>query len=240
MDESIFGARFLPGESEAEFRVKAPVATRVELWLYAVAMDADPVLRQPMDRQADGSFTATVALAGAVYYGYRVWGPNWTFDSAWTPGSAAGFVADVDGGGNRFNPNKLLLDPYALEISHNPLTPAHPDSTAYLSGATFRLVDTGPFAPKGIVIALPDLDFGPKPTGAFKDDIIYEVHLRGLTKNDPSVPANLQGTYAGAAMRAGYLCDLGVTAVEFQPIHETQNALNDLTAILGLSRLLGI
>jgi glycogen operon protein len=221
-----FGARFLPGHSEAVFRVNAPAATRIELWIYAVAMDADPLLRRPMDRQTDGSFTATAA-AGAFYYGYRAWGPNWPFDNAWTPGSAAGFVADVDAGGNRFNPNKLLLDPYALEVSHNPLTPAHPDPTAYLSGAAFRLVDTGPFAPKGIVIAIPHPHFGAKPTGAFKDDIIYEVHLRGLTKNDPSVPANLQGTYAGAALRAEYLRDLGVTAVEFQPIHETQSALND-------------
>jgi isoamylase len=225
---SFLGARFLPGNSEVEFRVNAPVATRVELWIYSVAMDAAPVLRQPMNRQADGSFTATVATAGAIYYGYRAWGPNWVYDDSWTPGSAAGFVADVDGGGNRFNPNKLLLDPYALEMSHNPLTPPHPDPTAYLSGATSRLVDTGPFAPKGIVIALPNPDFGVKPTGAFKDDIIYEVHLRGLTNSDSPVPANLQGTYAGAAMRAGYLRDLGVTAVEFQPIHETQSALNDL------------
>jgi isoamylase len=228
MDEAFLGARFLPGDSGAEFCIRTPQATRVELWIYAAPMDTDPVLRQPMNRQTDGCFTATAAMAGAVYYGYRAWGPNWTFDNSWTPGSAAGFVADVDGAGNRFNPNKLLLDPYALEVSHNPLTPAHPDPTAYLSGATFRLVDTGPFAPKGIVIPLPDPDFGAKPTGAFKDDIIYEVHLRGLTKNDPWVPANLQGTYAGAALRAGYLRDLGVTAVEFQPIHESQSALNDL------------
>jgi isoamylase len=222
------GARFLPGNTEAEFRVNAPAATRLELWIYAAAMGADPVLRQAMDRQTDGSFTTTAALAGAIYYGYRAWGPNWLFDNAWTPGSAAGFVSDVDGGGNRFNPNKLLLDPYALEVSHNPLTPAHPDLTAYLSGATFRLVDTGPLAPKGIILAVPSADFGVKPISAFKDEVIYEVHLRGLTKNDPSVPANLKGTYAGAALRAGYLRDLGVTAVEFQPIHEAQSALNDM------------
>jgi glycogen operon protein len=231
-----FGGRFLSGNSEATFRVSAPAATRLELWIYRAPQDAAPILRQPMDRQHDGSFTSTVAmadlnalgLAGTIFYGYRAWGPNWLFDDAWTPGSAAGFVADVDGSGNRFNPNKLLLDPYALEISHTPLTPAYPDPTAYLSGVSFRLVDTGPFAPKGIVIALPEPNFGPKPAGAFKDDVIYEVHLRGLTKNDPAVPANLQGTYAGAALRAAYLRDLGITAVEFQPIHETQNALNDL------------
>src|SRR5580658_7943304 len=129
MDASFLGARFLPGNSQAGFRVNAPAATRLELWIYAAAMGADPILRQAMDRQPDGGFTATVVRAvgnsAAIYYGYRAWGPNWLFDKAWTPGSAAGFVADVDGGGNRFNPNKLLLDPYALEVSHNPLTPAH-------------------------------------------------------------------------------------------------------------------
>src|SRR5271170_3999051 len=108
MDGSFLGARFLPGNSQAEFRVNAPGATRVELWIYAVAMGADPVLRQTMERQPDGSFTATADIAGgrsgAIYYGYRAWGPNWPFDDAWTPGSAVGFVADVDGGGNRFNP----------------------------------------------------------------------------------------------------------------------------------------
>ena len=227
-ETSFLGARYLESSSEVGFRVNAPVATRVELWIYAAPMAPDHVLRQEMVRQADGSFTATVANSGVIYYGYRAWGPNWLFDNAWTPGSAAGFVTDVDSRGNRFNPNKLLLDPYALEVSHNPLTSAHPDPTAYFSGAASRLVDTGPFGPKGIVFRPLAPDFGEKPTRAFKDDIIYEVHLRGLTKNDPSVPASLQGTYAGAALRAGYLRDLGVTAVEFQPIHETQSALNDL------------
>lgn len=236
MDPFFLGARFLSGNAQAGFRVNSPVATRLELWIYAVPTGANPILKQPMDRQTDGSFTATLAIAdlnaagleGVIYYGYRAWGPNWMFDNAWTPGSSAGFLTDVDGRGNRFNPNKLLLDPYALEVSHNPLTPAYPDLTNYSSGVASRLVDTGPFAPKGIVIAVPDADYGTKPSGAFKDDIIYEVHLRGLTKDDPTVPANLQGTYAGAAMRAAYLRNLGVTAVEFQPIHETQNALNDL------------
>ena len=56
----------------------------------------------------------------AVYYGLRAWGPNWVFDPAWQPGSEAGFRDDVDAAGNRFNPNKLLIDPYAVELSHDP------------------------------------------------------------------------------------------------------------------------
>lgn len=236
MEAFFLGARFLAGKPEAGFRVRAPRATRLEIWIYAVDTQADPILRQAMAPEAGGSFTFTAGLADlkarglkdTIFYGYRAWGPNWTFDAAWTPGSAAGFAADVDQQGNRFNPNKLLLDPYALEVSHNPLTPAHPDPIGYFSGAASRLVDTGPFAPKGILLDLPNPDFGVKPVGPFKDEIVYEVHLRGLTRNDPAVPPNLQGTYAGAATRAGYLRDLGVTAVGFQPIHETQNSLNDL------------
>ena len=244
---SVLGSRFVSGNSEATFCVRAPQATRLELWIYAAAIAAGPILRQAMTPQGDGSVAFTIAIAdltalglqSTIYYGYRAWGPNWPFDASWTPGSNAGFVTDVDSGGNRFNPNKLLLDPYALEVSHDPLTPGQPDPTVYLSGSISRLVDTGPFAPKGIVIDLPDADFGVKPTTPFKDEIIYEVHLRGLTKNDPSVPANLQGTYAGAALRAPYLRDLGVTAVEFQPIHETQNGLNDFPEYLAYQNYWG-
>lgn len=233
------GARFLPDHSAATFTLLAPRATRVELWLYRTAMDADPVRKEVMAVQADGSLACTVPIGDAIYYGYRAWGPNWRHDQRWIPGSITGFVTDVDAAGNRFNPNKLLLDPYALEVSHDPLTPDHPDPTVYLSGPASRMIDTGPFAPKGIVIDIPEPDFGAKPERAFKDEIVYEVHLRGLTKNDPNVPANLQGTYAGAASRAGYLKDLGVTAVEFLPIHETQNALNDLPHCLALQNYWG-
>ncbi len=55
------------------------------------------------------------------------------------------------------------------------------------------------------------------------------MNVRGLTKNDSSVPAAVQGTYAGAALKAPYLASLGVTAVEFLPVQETQNDSNDNT-----------
>jgi glycogen operon protein len=240
------GARFSLDHSQLTFTLQAPRSTRIELWLYAQPLNAAPILKQPLQGRNDGTLSLTLPTAGlpdTLYYGYRAWGPNWPFDPAWTPGSApssmAGFLADVDAAGNRFNPNKLLLDPYALEISHDPMTPAHPDPTAYQSGASWRAIDTGPFAAKGIVLDIPAPDFGPKPITPFKDDIIYEVHLRGLTKNDPAVPANLQGTFAGAALRAPYLAELGITAVEFLPIHETQNALNDLPAFGSLHNYWG-
>lgn len=60
-------------------------------------------------------------------YGFRCWGPNWPHVPAWTRhNSGAGFIADVDPEGNRFNPNKVLFDPYAPELSHNLLAPEIP------------------------------------------------------------------------------------------------------------------
>jgi isoamylase len=78
-----------------------------------------------------------------VYYGYRAWGPNWPFSNSWTKGSSAGFISDVDAQGNRFNPNKLLIDPYAHEISHDPVNATWTDGTVYASGASYRNVDSG-------------------------------------------------------------------------------------------------
>ena len=85
-------------------------------------------------------------------------------------------------------------------------------------------------APKGIVLQPAAYDTSTKPTRPFKDDIIYEVHLRGLTMNDASIPPELRGTYAGAALKAPYFKTLGVTAVEFLPVQEFQNEHNDIEA----------
>jgi isoamylase len=170
-------------------------------------------------------------LTGTIYYDYRAWGPNWTYDPSWTPGSSVGFVADVDDAGNRFDPNKALLDPYALEVSHDPKTPAAPDDATYCSGSNFRIADTAGQASRGIAVKPedtgPPVDASGKPTRPFKDEIIYEVDLRGLTENDPGVPQAQQGTFAGAALKAPALKALGVTAVEFQPLQEFQNDTNE-------------
>jgi isoamylase len=57
----------------------------------------------------------------------------------------------VDAQGNRFNPNKLLIDPYAHEISHDPVNAIWGDFTVYASGASYRNVDSGNVAPKIIL-----------------------------------------------------------------------------------------
>ncbi|MEU8620501.1 isoamylase [Streptomyces sp. NPDC048623] len=232
------GARYDGTASNITFRIYSSRATRIQVYLYAAATGAqEKVSYQLTKDSATNIWSVTVPVAtlrnqygitGAIYYGYRAWGPNWPYSASWTKGSSAGFVSDVDSAGNRFNPNKLLVDPYALETSHDPVTPSQTSENVYASGPNYRNQDSGTVAPKGIVLADPGTGFGSKPTRALKDDIVYEVHVRGLTKNDTSIPAADRGTYKGAAQKAAGLAALGVTAVEFLPVQETQNDANDV------------
>lgn len=217
------------------FRVYSARATQIQVWLYdqpagqpeklSVSLNEDTTTHV-WSQSVSAEQLSQAGLTGTVFYGYRAWGPNWPFVSNWQKGSAEGFVSDVDDDGNRFNPNKLLLDPYAREVSHDYRTPSQPDATVYLSGSANRTTDTGARAPKGIVLPPDGTDIGVKPARTLKDEVIYEVHLRGLTKNDPSVPAALQGTYAGAARKADDLKALGITTIEFLPVFEFQNDTN--------------
>ena len=229
------GAHYDQTGATINFRVYPSRATAIDLYLYDVAIDADEKSVVPMSKATDSDIwsadvsVATLTangIAGTVFYGYRAWGPNWKRDNGWTKGTQAGFVSDVDSDGNRFNPNKLLIDPYAAELSHDPENLTHNDGLVYVSGAANRLKDSGRLAPKGIVLLPDDVDVGARPARAFREEIIYEVHVRGLTMLDASVPEKLRGTYAGAAKKADYLKDLGVTAVEFLPVHEFNNDHN--------------
>jgi isoamylase len=232
---SKLGAHF-DDDGALHIAVRSRVAERIEAWLYREAFGAPQRLIVSLVEDEAQTFRAVVPAAelaehgfdDVAYYGYRAWGPGWQWDPAWTAGSEVGFTSDVDEAGNRFNPNKLLLDPYALEISHDPLHADHLDGAAYASGPEHRGTDTGAVAPKGVVVragmGAPVAPVG----GALEDQIVYEVHVRGFTRADASLPESLRGTYAGAATKAAYLADLGVTAIELLPLHETQNEQNDI------------
>lgn len=233
------GAKYDGTNANINFRVYSSRATRIELYIYKAATGAQEVVNYVMTKDASNVWSKSVStstlstsygLTGTVYYGYRAWGPNWTYNTGWTKGSTLGFISDVDAAGNRFNPNKLLTDPYALEVSHDPTTPTMTDGTIYASGSSYRAIDNGTKAPKGIVLNAVSQSIGTKPTRAFKDDVVYEVHVRGFTQNDSSVASADRGTYKGAAAKAAYLASLGVTAVEFLPVQETQNDTNDVNA----------
>jgi len=224
------GATLLPDSARVLFRVHAPDATRVEVDVYDEPFGAAAMLRVPLAREPGGAVwrgSIAVAPERPIYYGYRAWGRNWRYTHEWSPGSDAGFVADVDDAGHRFNPNKLLIDPYARELSHDPTNARHSDYGVYLSDEQNRARDSGPVAPKSVVVPrLPASDI-PRPALPRRDAIVYEVHVRGLTMADPDVDPACRGTYAGAAQKADYLADLGITAVEFLPVHETNNDAND-------------
>jgi isoamylase len=244
INPSSLGASYNSGKTQITFRVYSANATYMVLYLYSAGYGVQESATYPLTNVGSGVWQVVVpvssiqsaGITGTVYYGYRAWGPNWTYSSSWTKGSSVGFVSDVDSNGNRFNPNKLLIDPYAEEISQDPLNANNQDADIFATGATvdsnfgvaYRLIDSGTYAPKGIVLAPSTQSTGTKPTRAQKDDVIYEVNVRGLTKQDPSIASQYQGTYYGAGLKASYLASLGVTAVEFLPMQETQNDENDV------------
>jgi glycogen operon protein len=140
-------------------------------------------------------------------YGYRVYGP-------YDPHT-----------GLRFNPSKLLLDPYARAIGR-PLTWADElfgyrvgDADADLA---FDERDSAPFAPLGAVIDSSfDWSGEQRPRHALHETIIYEAHVRGMTMRHSQVPEAQRGTYAAFASAPvlEHLKSLGVTAVELMPVH---------------------
>jgi isoamylase len=231
------GASYNAPQTSITFRVYSANATRMALYLYASGYGAQESASYVLSAAGSGVWAVTVpvstiqsaGISGTVYYGYRAWGPNWPYSASWTKGSSTGFISDVDASGNRFDPNKLLLDPYALEMSQDPLNASNENGNIFASGASYRAIDSGIYAPKGIVLAPITQATGSKPTRAQKDDVIYEVNVRGLTEQDPSIAAAYRGTYYGAGLKASYLAGLGVTAVEFLPVQETQNDANDVT-----------
>ncbi|MFV0451947.1 MAG: alpha-amylase family glycosyl hydrolase [Propioniciclava sp.] len=233
------------------FAVVSTRATRVQIEFYpeAVGADADAVFW--LERGDDGVWRGEFDRARhGTLYAFRAWGENWLYDEAWVPGSAAGFFRDLDGEHNHFNPNKVLFDPYAREITHTTLS-ALVDQTGAdrgifgwgprdWRGRPVREADTARQAPKGIVIE-DATGTGRPPRHPEQDHAIYETHVKNLTLHPSTarlnehlagavgfeavadVPGALRGTYAGASLMAPYLRDLGVNVIEFLPVQETDS-----------------
>ncbi len=218
-----YGASIDVANEKVVFRLRSLSAQSVELCLFA-DRHGKALLERKLQNSA-GVWSTEVAFSDlaaaglssdpaktALYYGYRLSGPN---------------ADDVDAEGNRFNPRKLVIDPYALELSHDPLSPGYEDETVYLSGPKFGAIDSSEAAPKGLVLPTVPATYSTihRP---FRDEIIFEAHLRGLTMADTRLPKQERGTYLAAGKKAKELRALGVTAIEFLPIHEFQNELNQV------------
>ncbi len=139
-------------------------------------------------------------------YGYRVHGP-------YEPSA-----------GHRFNPNVVLLDPYARALDG--VEQWEKGCFAYRLGGEREDLDPSAEqalgAPRGVVID-PSFDWeGDQPPAVpMRRAVIYEAHVKGLTKLHPDIPEPLRGTYSGVAHPAmiEYLKELGVTTIELLPIH---------------------
>ena len=115
--------------------------------------------------------------------------------------------------GNRFNPNKLLVDPYATQIDR--AFRLHP--AMFDNGGAPLPTDSAPFVPKGIT-GNPPVAKAPPPAD-WPNLVIYELHVRGFSKLNDAIPEQDRGTFRGLAHPAsiGYLQKLGITAVEILP-----------------------
>jgi isoamylase len=123
--------------------------------------------------------------------------------------------------GQRYNPAKLLLDPYARAINGDVrFGPELLDYAMDNTGAPI-LLDSAGQMPRSLVTAPASTPLPPGPGHALPDTILYEVHVRGFTTKHPRVPPELRGSYAGLAHEAAvqHLIDLGITTVELLPIH---------------------
>jgi len=184
-------------DTGVNFALFSEHATKVELCLFDSPNDTTESERIALPDKTNQVWHGLIpGLKPGQVYGYRVHGP------------------DAPDQGHRFNPRKLLLDPYAKLIARDlRWDPAILDPDA----------DTAPYAPLAHVV--------PENTFDWNDDaplripwhetVLYELHVKGFTQLHPDVPSDFRGTYAGLASPATikHLQELGITAVELLPVH---------------------
>src|SRR6478609_9594426 len=203
------------------FALAAPDATAVELCLFD-STGAHEQQRLKLSTRTDGIWhTRLPSARPGLVYGWRVHGP-------WSPAE-----------GLRFNPAKLLLDPYAREIvgryggedlflGHDPAQPLQRDTRDNAAIALkARVTAPLPAAPPG---------HSRIPAG---ERVLYELHVRGQTRRHPGVPESLRGSYAGLAEPAAldHLQRIGVTTLSLMPVQ--QRADESRLLALGLSNYWG-
>jgi glycogen debranching enzyme GlgX len=190
-------------EESTNFAVWAPEASAAYLCLVD---EAGTETRHRLTERTLGIWHGEVpGIRPGQRYGYRVSGP-------WAPQL-----------GLRFNTQKLLLDPYARAVSGELVQ--DPAIFGYTVDAPeardFR--DSAGKVPLSVVVD-DGFDWGDDSPARrrWRDTVIYELHVKGMTQLHDRVPEELRGTYAGLASPAviDYLCDLGVTAVELLPVHQ--------------------
>jgi len=187
------------------FAIWSEHATAIELCLFDVEEPGREKERIRLRERTDQVWHARVAgLTPGALYGYRAHGPYMPRE------------------GHRFNPAKLLLDPYARAISgsvtwHDALLGGRGPADVEPDGR-----DSAPYTARSVVVD-GAFDWGDDrpPATPWHRTVLYEAHVKGLTARHPELPPALRGTYAGlgAPPVTDYFRDLGVTAVELLPVH---------------------
>ncbi len=208
------------------FTTYAEHATRIDLLLFEDPEAELPTRQFPMVRFGDVWSLFVEGIGPGQHYGYVAWGPNWPEHPDFLPGTIHGFVADVDDQGNRYNPNKLLTDPWAKAVHRDHdwsrgSTASGPGRTDSTWGAGAKsVVWAGAYAwSSGEAEWRAMRQAGDTPGHRWQDLVIYEVHPKGFTAS-PASGVEHPGTFRGIGEKADYFADLGINSIELMPVHE--------------------
>ena len=192
------------------FAIFSEHATRVDLCLFESPDDDVEGVTIPLTEQTDMVWHGYLPdVHPGQLYGFRVHGP---------------FAPEV---GHRFNPNKLVMDPYAKVVGRTPRW--HESLFGFEPGTddtTFNEQDSAPYAPLAAVVDTAFTWGNDRPRRTpWHETMIYELHVKGFTQLNPHIPEALRGTYLGLASEPAirHLTSLGVTAVELMPVHQSLN-----------------
>jgi glycogen operon protein len=211
------GVHWVAEENAYNFALYSKHATEVTLLLYAADDPVTPKVQRRLNHLLNKSgrvwhcrLPASV-VDRTKYYAYRVDGP---FDLQQ---------------GHRFDPEKILLDPYARSVYFPP---------GFSRDAAIHVGPNDGRAPLGLIRAVRDtFDWkGDKRVRHGSDTIIYELHVKGFTKRaNSNVMEKNRGTFAGVVEKIPYLKELGVTVVELLPVHQRDPQYGDYWGYMTLN-----
>jgi glycogen operon protein len=185
------------------FALFSEVAERVELCLFDEAGNETRVDLPERDAFVWHGYLPNIGPGQR--YGYRVHGP-------YAPEQ-----------GHRCNPSKLLLDPYAKAVDGSIDWDQACFSYTWGDEDSYNEEDSGPHMSKSVVISpFFDWDNDRHPRTPYRDTVIYEAHVKGLTQTHPEIPEEIRGTYAALAhpVMIEHYKKIGITAVELMPVHQ--------------------
>jgi isoamylase len=223
------GVTYIPEEKAFNFALYSQNAREVTLLLYGADDFVTPLAEhwlEPLAHKTKRVWHCRLPeaeLAGAAYYAYRVNGPAPHGPNQW----------------HAFDPDKILLDPYAKRVF---FPPGFSRAAACRPGSNAGRAPLGVIRPEpgsSIQLSSPSsLSYSTRRARPrhYSDAIIYELHMRGFTQSESSgIATEKRGTFAGLIEKIPYLQDLGVTIVELMPVHQFDPQENNFWGYMTLN-----